>query len=91
MYSTSLAYIALIKNKNNPNHTINMKFNGGRLVDHPIRTDIDVGAVAPWMSIIPTQPHNSGIFFIIVYPFVSVSNQYTIIITHPTEYTSKKW
>ena len=47
MYSISLAYIALIRNRNNPNHTINIKFNGGRLVDHPIITDIDVGAVAP--------------------------------------------
>ena len=47
MYNTSLAYIALIRNRNNPNHTINIKFNGGRLVDHPIITDIDVGAVAP--------------------------------------------
>ena len=47
MYSISLAYIALIRNKNNPNHTINIKFNGGRLVDQPIITDIDVGAVAP--------------------------------------------
>ena len=47
MYSISLAYIALIRNRNNPNHTINIKFNGCRLVDHPIITDIDVGAVAP--------------------------------------------
>ena len=47
MYNTSLAYIALIKNKNNPNQTINIKFNGGKLVDQPIITDIDVGAVAP--------------------------------------------
>ena len=47
MYSISLAYIALIRNKNNPNHTINIKFNGGKLVDQPIITDIDVGAVAP--------------------------------------------
>ena len=27
MYNTSLAYIALIRNKNNPNQTINIKFN----------------------------------------------------------------
>ena len=47
MYSASLAYIALIRNKNNPNQTINIKFNGGKLVDQPIITDIDVGAVAP--------------------------------------------
>ena len=47
MYNTSLAYIALIRNKNNPNQTINIKFNGGKLVDQPIITDIDVGAVAP--------------------------------------------
>ncbi len=47
MYNISLAYIALIKNKNNPNQTINIKFNGGKLVDQPIITDIDVGAVAP--------------------------------------------
>ena len=47
MYNTSLAYIALIKNKNNPNQTIIIKFNGGKLVDQPIITDIDVGAVAP--------------------------------------------
>ena len=47
MYNTSFAYIALIRNKNNPNQTINIKFNGGKLVDQPIITDIDVGAVAP--------------------------------------------
>ena len=47
MYSASLAYIALIRNKNNPNQTISIKFNGGKLVDQPIITDIDVGAVAP--------------------------------------------
>tara|TARA_B100001564_G_scaffold303572_1_gene271782 strand:- start:290 stop:409 length:120 start_codon:yes stop_codon:yes gene_type:complete len=39
--------MALTRNRNNPNHTSNIKFNGGRLVDHPINTDIDVGAVAP--------------------------------------------
>ena len=47
MYSASLAYIALIRNKNIPNQTISIKFNGGKLVDQPIITDIDVGAVAP--------------------------------------------
>jgi len=47
IYNVSLAYIALIRNRNNPNHTRNIKFNGGRSVDHPINTDIDVGAVAP--------------------------------------------
>ena len=31
MYSTSFAYIALIRNKNNPNQTINIKFNGGKV------------------------------------------------------------
>jgi hypothetical protein len=44
-----------------------MKFNGGKLVDHPIRTEIDVGAVAPWMRIIPSHPQVSGIFkFLII-------------------------
>ena len=47
MYNTSLAYIALIRNKNNPKQKINIKFNCGKLVDQPIITDIDVGAVAP--------------------------------------------
>ena len=47
IYNVSLVYIALIRNRNSPNHTRNIKFNGGRSVDHPINTDIDVGAVAP--------------------------------------------
>ena len=47
IYNVSLAYIALIRNRNNPNHTRNIKFNGGRSVDQPINTDTDVGAVAP--------------------------------------------
>ena len=42
MYKVSLAYIALTRNKNSPNHTNSMKFNGGKSVDHPIRT-IDDG------------------------------------------------
>ena len=80
MYKVSLAYIALTRNKNNPNHTNSMKFNGGKLVDHPIRTEIDVGAVAPWIRIIPNHPHISGIFkflIIIISPFFILYSYYT--------------
>tara|TARA_B100001057_G_scaffold490524_1_gene578992 strand:+ start:262 stop:396 length:135 start_codon:yes stop_codon:yes gene_type:complete len=43
----SFAYMARIKNKNNPNQISNIKFNGGKFVDHPINTEMEVGAVAP--------------------------------------------
>ena len=43
----SFAYMARIKNKNNPNQISNIKFNGGKFVDQPMITEIDVGAVAP--------------------------------------------
>ena len=66
MYNVSFAYMALIRNRNNPNHISNIKFNGGRLVDHPINTDIDVGAVAPWIRIIPTHPQISGILLVLI-------------------------
>ena len=71
IYNVSLAYIALIRNRNSPNHTRNMKFNGGRSVDQPINTDIDVGAVAPCISIIPIHPHDSvNLFDFIFFDFI---------------------
>ena len=82
MYKVSFAYMALTRNKNNPNHTNSMKFNGGKSVDHPIRTEIDVGAVAPWIRIIPTHPQVSGIFkflIIIINPFLILYDQYTML------------
>ena len=47
MYNISFAYIALTKNRNNPNQISNIKFNGGKFVDQPINTEMEVGAVAP--------------------------------------------
>jgi len=47
MYKISLANIARIKNRNNPAQTNKIKFSGGRSLDHPISTEMDVGAVAP--------------------------------------------
>jgi hypothetical protein len=93
MYKVSLAYIALTRNKNNPNHTNSMKFNGGKLVDHPIRTEIDVGAVAPWMRIIPNHPHISGIFkflIIIISPFFILYCYYTCFNNKCQEKNEKK-
>ena len=58
--------MALTRNKNNPNQISNIKFNGGKFVDHPMITEIEVGAVAPWISIIPIQPHISEIFLLII-------------------------
>ena len=58
--------MALTRNKNNPNQINNIKFNGGKFVDQPMITEIDVGAVAPWISIIPIQPHISEIFLLII-------------------------
>jgi len=93
MYKVSLAYIALTRNKNNPNHTNSMKFNGGKLVDHPIRTEIDVGAVAPWIRIIPNHPHISGIFkflIIIISPFFILYCYYTCFNNKCQEKNEKK-
>ena len=71
--------MALTRNKNSPNHTNSMKFNGGKSVDHPIRTEIDVGAVAPWMRIIPNHPQVSGIFkFLIIYSSFLINYTYSI-------------
>ena len=39
--------MALTRNKNNPTQINNIKFNGGKFVDQPMITEIDVGAVAP--------------------------------------------
>ena len=58
--------IELTKNKNKPDQINKTKFNGGKWVDQPIIADIDVGAVAPWIRIIPTQPHKFENFWIIL-------------------------
>ena len=81
MYNTSLAYIALIRNKNNPNQTINIKFNGGKLVDQPIITDIDVELLPHELK--PFQSNHTFLGF-----FLSCQPHYLIIKTNHLYYYS---
>ena len=68
--------------KTRDKYTSNIKFNGGRLVDHPINTEIDVGAVAPWIRTIPTHPHISVILLVLIIEplFLLIMTNYTTLL-----------